>query len=85
MMPCPRKLVLLSATAMFIATGTAAAQTNSPGTTAVVRCWDSLTQQIRTKVAQDVQSSLLTTGAARSFAGDRPTAALGLPECLLVR
>lgn len=83
MMPCPHKLLLLSATAMFIATGTATAQTAAPGT-AVVRCWDSLTRQIRTKVAQDVQSSLLSTGA-RSFAGDRPTAALGLPECLLVR
>jgi hypothetical protein len=85
MMPCPRKLLLLSATALLIAGGNAAAQTGSPGGTAVVRCWDSFTQQIRTKVAQDIQSSLLSTGTARSFASDRPTAALGLPECLLVR
>ena len=85
MMPCPRKLLLLSATTLLIAAGNAAAQTGSPGTTAIVQCWDSFTQQIRTKVAQDVQSSLLSTGTARSFASDRPTAALGLPECLLVR
>ena len=85
MMPCPRKLLLFSATTLLLAIGHAAAQTNPPGTTAVVRCWDSFTQQIRTKVAQDLQSSLLSTGTARSFAGERPTAALGLPECLLVR
>jgi hypothetical protein len=84
MMPCRRKVVLLSAMAMLIAASNAAAQTGSPDTTAIVRCWDSFTQQIRTKVAQDVQSSL-TTGSARNFASDRPVAALGLPECQLVR
>ena len=84
MMPCPRTVLLFSAAALLLASGTAAAQTGSPGTTAVVRCWDSFTQQIRTKVAQDVQSSL-TTGSARNFASDRPVAALGLPDCLLVR
>jgi hypothetical protein len=86
MMPCPHKVVLSSAVALLIASGTATAQTGSaPGNTGIVQCWDSFTRQIRTKIAQDLQGSLLSTGAARSFSSDRPTAALGLPECLLVR
>lgn len=82
MMPRPSTVLLFSATALLLATGSAAAQTGSPGT--IVRCWDSFTQQIRTKIAQDVQSSL-TSGSARNFSSDRPVAALGLPDCLLVR